>query len=121
MALNFPDISPVLVKVGPLPVTWYGISYAVGILLAISYFKVLLKRIPQPALNPRKVDDFLIWAVLGIVLGGRLGYVLFYNPMKYLENPLEIFQTWEGGMAFHGALLGMILVIYVFSKRRETC
>ncbi len=115
-ALVFPQIDPVAVAIGPLAIRWYALAYVVGILLGW-HWAVRLGRTP-PLVAKLAVDDFAMWATIGIVLGGRLGYVLFYKPLFFLYNPLEILQVWQGGMSFHGGFLGVMTAVVVFSRRR---
>jgi phosphatidylglycerol:prolipoprotein diacylglycerol transferase len=122
-ALPFPDIDPVIVHIGPLAVHWYGVGYIVGILFAWWYAKRLVmnpKLWPDGILpmKPVDLDDFIVWAAIGVVLGGRTGYVLFYDLQRYIAHPLDIFAVWQGGMSFHGGLLGVILAMTLFSYAR---
>jgi phosphatidylglycerol:prolipoprotein diacylglycerol transferase len=117
-AIAFPAIDPVAVQIGPLPIRWYALAYIAGILLGWQYMRMLTRRPPQ-AIGLRDVDDFVVWATLAIVLGGRLGYVLFYKPGYYLERPLEAFALWQGGMSFHGGLIGVIAAIFLFAHLRK--
>jgi phosphatidylglycerol:prolipoprotein diacylglycerol transferase len=115
-----PAIDPVAVSVGPFAVRWYGLAYFAGILIGWWYARRLVanERLwgGQPArLTRTDVDDFLVWLVLGIVLGGRIGYALFYQPGHFLDNPLAMLKLWEGGMSFHGGLAGVILAMIVFA------
>ena len=116
-ALVFPNIDPVLIQIGPFGIRWYALAYIAGIVTGWWWCKRLLGR-PPDVLKPEKFDDFVLWATLGIVLGGRLGYVLFYRPGFYLENPLEAFKVWQGGMSFHGGLIGVLLAIGLFARRQ---
>ncbi len=118
LALTFPAIDPIMIEIGPLAIRWYALAYVVGLFGGVWYAKHLVKK-PPALMSPDQVDDFLLWVLLGIVLGGRLGYVLFYKPAYYAANPIEIVMTWEGGMAFHGGLLGVIAVILLFAKRKN--
>ncbi len=115
--LPFPVIDPILFEVGPLAIRWYSLAYIVGLLVAWRYIRVLA-RLPPPAAEARDIDDFLTWGVLAVVLGGRLGYVLFYQPAYFLDNPLAVLQVWKGGMSFHGGLLGVIVAEVWFVHRR---
>src|SRR5262245_1254664 len=115
--LPFPVIDPVLVEIGPFAIRWYALAYVVGILIGWRYTRWLAARGESP-LTPVMLDDFVAWAVLGIVLGGRLGYILFYDFALYLEHPLQIFEIWHGGMSFHGGLAGMIIAMLLFARRR---
>jgi phosphatidylglycerol:prolipoprotein diacylglycerol transferase len=123
-ALAFPNIDPVIVTIGPLAIHWYGLGYIVGILFAWWYGKRLIanpKLWPDRVLpmKPEDLDDFVVWAAIGVVVGGRTGYVLFYDLPRYLANPLDIFAVWQGGMSFHGGLLGTILAMVLFSRARK--
>jgi phosphatidylglycerol---prolipoprotein diacylglyceryl transferase len=118
LAIPYPAIDPVIVSIGPLAIRWYALAYIAGLLIGWRYCLALAKEPPQVA-RPEDVDDFLVWATLGVVLGGRLGYVLFYNLGQYLENPAEIFALWHGGMSFHGGMLGVILAILLFCRQRK--
>lgn len=119
--LPYPDINPVFLKIGPLSFRWYGLMYLIGFL--VSY--VLVRRqisttAPTPAEqnnNYELLDKLVIWLVLGVVLGGRLGYVLFYNLEYFLSHPLEILATWQGGMSFHGGMLGTLCAGWLFAKK----
>jgi phosphatidylglycerol:prolipoprotein diacylglycerol transferase len=117
LALAYPHIDPIAIQLGPFAIRWYAIAYIAGLMLGWKYVKFLASK-PPHAMRDIDVYDFLVWATLGVVLGGRLGYVMFYKPMYYLQNPAEIFMLWHGGMAFHGGALGVILAIILFSKRR---
>lgn len=129
--MPFPDIDPVAIQIGPLAIRWYALSYIAGLVLGWLLVRRLVTQGPlwgQPAdgrgiATKEHVDDLLVWAALGVILGGRLGHVLFYglvlNPDYYLANPLRIFFVWEGGMSFHGGLLGVILAIVLFCRRHQ--
>ena len=124
LALTFPNIDPVAFQIGPFPVRWYGLAYMVGILLGWYYLRVLIqdKRLWRNGIAPAnadQIDDFLLWVTLGIVVGGRLGFVFLYEPAYFLANPIEILAVWNGGMAFHGALLGVCLACYVFARKNN--
>ena len=117
LTLTYPAIDPVLLEIGPFAIRWYALSYIAGILLAWRYMVVLARRSPTGITKPH-LDDFIVWATLGVVLGGRLGYVVFYKSGYYLDHPLEAFAVWQGGMSFHGGLLGVIFSIWLFSRLR---
>jgi phosphatidylglycerol---prolipoprotein diacylglyceryl transferase len=117
-AIAFPAFDPVAIEIGPFAVRWYALSYIVGLLIGWSYCRWLTRR-PPHTMSKQQIDDFLLWATLGVVLGGRLGYVLFYNPLYFLEHPLQIFIVWQGGMSFHGGLVGMILAMILFTRNRR--
>lgn len=114
--MPFPPLNPVAFHLGPIAVYWYGLAYVVGLLGWWQYSLWLTKKFSQ--VTRSMVDDYLVWAIVGVILGGRLGFVLFYNPQKYLANPLEILQVWKGGMAFHGGLLGVIIATAIYTARR---
>lgn len=114
--MPFPHINPIALQIGPLAIHWYGLAYVVGILGWWQYSLWLTKKFTL--IDRKTVDDFLAWAIVGVIVGGRLGFVLFYKPEQYLHNPLEIFQVWKGGMAFHGGLLGVVIATAIFTYRR---
>jgi phosphatidylglycerol---prolipoprotein diacylglyceryl transferase len=118
LALAFPNFDPIAISIGPVHIRWYAIAYIAGLILGSLYVKWLVRR-PPHAMTAVEVDDFLVWATLGVVLGGRLGYVLFYKPSFYAANPLEILEVWHGGMSFHGGLLGVVSAIVLFSRQRK--
>ncbi len=114
--LLYPQFNPVIVQLGPFGIRWYALAYITGLVLGWRLMRRLVLRPPQVA-NQVQVDDFLTWATLGVVLGGRLGYVLFYQPAVYFSHPGLIFAVWEGGMSFHGGMLGVAVAIVVFCRR----
>ncbi|GFE93616.1 prolipoprotein diacylglyceryl transferase [Acetobacter persici] len=116
--LLFPQFDPVLVHLGPLAIRWYALSYIVGIVLGVSLLRRLVPLAPRAA-TTEQADDFLGWVTLGVLLGGRLGYVLFYQPGYYLTHPLSILQVWKGGMSFHGGALGVIVAMALFAWRNK--
>lgn len=117
-ALAFPDIDPVLIQMGPLAIRWYALAYIAGILLGWWYITRLNSSGFRQVLSKPALDDMVLYAILGILVGGRLGYVLFYKPEYYLgEAPLDIFKLWQGGMSFHGGLLGVLAAFWLFAKR----
>ena len=109
-AIPFPAIDPVAIAVGPVAIRWYALAYIVGLLLGWRYCLALAgaRRIWS---RRQDIDDFLIWATLGVVLGGRIGYVLFYNSAYYFAHPIEALYIWHGGMSFHGGAIGVALAI----------
>jgi phosphatidylglycerol:prolipoprotein diacylglycerol transferase len=116
-AIPFPAIDPVAVAIGPFVVRWYALAYIAGLLIGWRYCLVLADRPPR-LIERRDIDDFLVWATLGVVLGGRIGYVLFYQPGYYLQHPVEALYLWHGGMSFHGGALGVALAILLFTRAR---
>ncbi len=115
--IQFPEIDPVALQIGPLAIRWYAIAYIVGILFAWWYAKRLSQRWSSPV-SAAHLGDFVAWAIIGIILGGRLGFIAFYNLDQYLADPLQIFMIWRGGMSFHGGLLGMIGASWLFARRK---
>ena len=122
LALPFPNFDPVLISIGPIAIRWYALAYVSGILLGWW----LARRIAandrlwggRSPIKPVDVDDLIVWVALGIVLGGRLGYVMFYQPVYFASHPLEIFVLWRGGMSFHGGFLGTVLALILFARWR---
>ncbi|HFC2163148.1 TPA: prolipoprotein diacylglyceryl transferase, partial [Neisseria gonorrhoeae] len=110
------QFDPVLISIGPLAVRWYALSYILGFILFTFLGR---RRIAQglSVFTKESLDDFLTWGILGVILGGRLGYVLFYKFSDYLAHPLDIFKVWEGGMSFHGGFLGVVIAIWLFSRK----
>lgn len=120
--MSFPDIDPVLFAVGPLQIRWYGLAYVVGILLGWRYARRLaandgLWAGGKSPVTPLQLDDFLLWATVGIVAGGRIGYILFYDFGAVAANPLRAFEIWNGGMSFHGGVLGTLLAMVLFARK----
>jgi phosphatidylglycerol:prolipoprotein diacylglycerol transferase len=119
--LPFPAIDPVLVHIGPFAARWYALGYIVGIIGGWFYARAIIAspRLwggPAP-LTVAQFDDFVVWATLGIILGGRIGYVLFYNLPHFATHPIEVFELWSGGMSFHGGVIGVIVAIVVYTHR----
>lgn len=114
--MNYPNIDPVLLHLGPLQLRWYGLMYVIGFGLAY-LIAVRFGRRSHYALSREQVEDLLFWCILGVILGGRLGYCLIYNFSFYALHPLELIKVWHGGMSFHGALIGLILTAYVYARR----
>ncbi len=117
LTLPFPDIDPVAIEIGPIMIRWYALAYITGLVLGWLYMRWLARRKPV-VMNAEAVDDFLFWTALGVVLGGRLGYVVFYNLGYFLNHPAEILYVWRGGMSFHGGLVGVGVAIVLFARRR---
>jgi phosphatidylglycerol:prolipoprotein diacylglycerol transferase len=123
LALPFPSFDPVAFSIGPFAVRWYALAYIVGILLGWLYARKILRTEkfwggPAPISIPQ-FDDYVLWVTLGIILGGRTGYVLFYNLGYFIEHPLEVFQLWQGGMSFHGGFLGCVVAVLLFGWRNK--
>ena len=116
--IPFPQIDPVAFQVGFIVIRWYALAYIVGLLLAWGLArKMSLKA--KSVITILKLDDFLVWAIAGIILGGRLGYILFYNLKYYLEFPLQTLFLWQGGMSFHGGLIGVIIATFLFARKKH--
>jgi phosphatidylglycerol:prolipoprotein diacylglycerol transferase len=116
MAINFPNIDPVIINIyGPFSVTWYSMAYVTGIILGWAYVKKINHRYLLN-INDKFIDDLITYTIIGIIIGGRLGYVIFYDLSNYFHHPLEILATWNGGMSFHGGLWGLVLAIYIASR-----
>lgn len=123
-AIPFPMIDPVALSLGPVDIRWYALAYIAGLMLGWVLARALTRREAlwpgdTPPTQGEGLDDLLVHMAIGIVLGGRLGYVLFYNLPYFAENPLDAFKIWQGGMSFHGGMLGAILAMVVFARRRE--
>jgi len=108
---------PVLLSLGPLEIKWYGLSYVLGIILAWFYCHHLIKRQATTITRP-EIDDMIPWVTVGVVAGGKIGYGLFYNTMHYLTHPWEFLMIWKPGMSFHGGLIGVLLAIFLFTRKR---
>ena len=120
--LPYPQFDPVLVSFGPFAIRWYALAYICGILLGWLYARAIIANArywggPAP-LTVADFDDFVLWVTVGIILGGRTGYVLFYNLKHFIADPIEIVQVWKGGMSFHGGFLGCVLAVGLFSLKR---
>lgn len=118
LAIPFPPIDPVLISLGPFAIRWYALAYILGIVLGWRLVRRIVQR-PGWRVKPEAVDDLVFYVTLGVILGGRLGYVLFYQPDHYLDRPLELLAVWRGGMSFHGGLIGVLVATFLFARRRE--
>jgi phosphatidylglycerol:prolipoprotein diacylglycerol transferase len=122
LALPFPNLDPVLIQIGPFAIRWYALAYIAGILIGWLYARAIIRNErywggPAP-MTGADYDDFIVWVTLGIILGGRLGYVVVYSPAYFAAHPLEIIQLWNGGMSFHGGFAGCIAAVVLFAKKR---
>ena len=117
LVIAFPAIEPEIFRLGPFALRWYAVAYIAGIVIG---WRLALRVVDQPPrfMTRLAIDDFVAWATLGVILGGRLGYVIFYKPGYYLTHPLEILALWNGGMSFHGGMLGVIGATLVFAWKR---
>ena len=118
--IAFPDLglSPVALHIGAFDLRWYSLAYLAGIFIGYWYLLKLLKQ-PGAPMGRRHADDLVFYAALGVILGGRIGYVLFYNLGQYLKHPIEILKLWDGGMSFHGGLVGTSLGIIYFARKEK--
>jgi phosphatidylglycerol:prolipoprotein diacylglycerol transferase len=121
-AIQFPNLNPIAFYVGPFGVHWYALAYVAALLFASWYLKRLVTTASlwggkQPTFTTQQVDDLFMWFMGGVILGGRLGYVLLYKPLFYLQNPLEIIKTWDGGMSFHGGFLGVVIACWIWGRK----
>ena len=126
LAIPFPDLSPTLIEIplGPitLPIRWYALAYIAGIILGVwmagrALARPALWQNETPAMTKERLEDFTTWLIIGIILGGRMGYVLFYEPAYFLDNPGDILRVWTGGMAFHGGFLGVLVAGLIFARK----
>lgn len=116
--LPYPDIDPVAIALGPLKVHWYGLTYLTGLAFAW-WLAVRRSRVSGAAVQREQVDDLIFFGALGVVLGGRIGYALFYGGDKIAEDPTWLLRVWQGGMSFHGGMLGVLLAMYLFARKRH--
>lgn len=116
LVIPYPEIDPVLVAIGPFAIRWYALAYVAGLVFAWWLARRVVAQ-PPVVMEPKQVDDFLFYAALGVILGGRIGYVLFYKPGFYIEHPEQILTVWKGGMSFHGGLLGVTVAVLWYAWR----
>ncbi len=117
-AIPFPNINPEIISFGVFSIKWYGLAYIGAIIFGWKYVSIITKN-NQNNLEKKDVDDLAVWLTLGIILGGRIGYSIFYQPLTFLRDPLKILEIWNGGMSFHGGLIGVIISIIFFSIKRK--
>ena len=118
--LMYPQLNPVAVAIGTLKIHWYGVMYMLAFIYFVFVGKWRIKLYNHPIITNQTMDDLLFYGVLGVVLGGRLGYCLFYQPGYYLSHPFDIIKTWDGGMSFHGGLVGVLVAVYFVAKKYNT-
>jgi phosphatidylglycerol---prolipoprotein diacylglyceryl transferase len=123
LTIAFPVFDPVAISIGPIAIRWYALAYIGGIVLGWIYARSLVKKErlwggPAP-ITLVQLDDFILWVTIGIIVGGRTGYVLFYNPAYFVQHPAEILQLWNGGMSFHGGFLGCVAAVMVFARKND--
>ena len=116
--INLPRFDPVALQLGPVAIRWYSLGYIAGLAFVWWYVRRLAVR-PRAAMTAQHIDDFITWAMLAIIIGGRIGYVLFYNFSAYMADPISIFRIWDGGMSFHGGLIGVVLAIIWYVRRNK--
>lgn len=116
--LNYPQIDPVALAIGPLKIHWYGLMYLIGFAFTWIVGKKRAERQDAP-ITPAAVEDMVYYAALGVILGGRVGYVLFYNFSQFLHDPLMLIKIWQGGMSFHGGMLGVFIAMWIFAKKNQ--
>ncbi len=115
--LIHPQFDPIAISIGPLAVRWYGLMYLVAFVLVIVLGRIHARRRPELGWNAQQIDDLLLYGMIGVVVGGRFGEVLFFQPGYYFEHPLEIFAVWKGGMSFHGGFLGVLVAMWLYGRR----
>ena len=123
LTITFPAIDPVAISIGPLAIRWYALAYISGIVIGWIYARALIRSEklwggPAPIV-PLQLDDFILWVTIGIIVGGRTGYVLFYNPAVFIQHPAAILKLWEGGMSFHGGFLGCVAAVMLFALKNK--
>ena len=123
LAIAFPSFNPIAISIGPFAIRWYALAYICGIIAGWIYARGMLKNDklwggPAP-ITLLQLDDFILWVTLGIILGGRTGYVLFYNLPFFVQNPAEIFELWKGGMSFHGGFMGCVVAVIWFARKND--
>ena len=117
--LLFPQFNPVALQIGPVGIHWYGLAYVAAFLLGLSWSKYLVKKHPAEGITPDRLESLFTYVILGVILGGRLGYILFYNLSHYLDFPWDVFKVWQGGMSFHGGLIGVMLAMAWFAWKHQ--
>ena len=117
--LVHPQFNPVALSIGPLDVRWYGLMYLTAFILFVALGRAHARRRPELGWDAQQIDDLLFYGVLGVILGGRLGYILFYKPAYYFSHPVEMFAVWQGGMAFHGGFLGVLIAVWLFARSHD--
>ena len=121
--MPFPDIDPIIFQIGPFALRWYALAYIAGLMIGYRYMARMAVNASlwpqQPPVSRENIDDLLLWVTLGVILGGRLGYVLFYNPSYYIAHPGQILAVWSGGMSFHGGAAGVIIALLLFARRHN--
>ena len=123
LSITFPAISPILFEFGPISIRWYSLAYIFGFIFAWKYIQYLIKQkgffLVNHNISPKDVDDLIFYGIIGLIFGARFGYILFYNFSYYISEPIRMFYIWEGGLSFHGGLLGIVLAIFLFTKSKK--
>jgi phosphatidylglycerol:prolipoprotein diacylglycerol transferase len=123
LLIDFPVFNPIAVQIGPIAIRWYALAYIVGIVAGWIYARALVKNqrlwAGEVPITLPQLDDFILWVTIGIIVGGRTGYVLFYNLAFFIQHPAEIFELWKGGMSFHGGFLGCVAAVMLFARRNN--
>lgn len=123
LSITFPAISPILFEFGPISIRWYSLAYIFGFIFAWKYIQYLIKQkgffLVDHNISPKDVDDLIFYGIIGLIFGARFGYILFYNFSYYISEPIRMFYVWEGGLSFHGGLLGIVLAIFLFTKSKK--
>ena len=112
--LNYPNIDPVIFSIGPAKVHWYGLMYVIGF-AAVWFLGQIRAKQPWSPIKPETIEDLVTYGAIGVILGGRIGYILFYNFSEFISNPLILLKIWQGGMSFHGGMLGVFIAMRFFS------
>lgn len=118
LSIPFPNLNPEIFSIGGISIKWYGIAYVASIIIGWKYVNLISQK-NNFSVSKKNIDDLVIWLAIGIIIGGRIGYTLFYQPIFYINNPLKILEIWNGGMSFHGGLIGVIISLFIFSKLRR--
>ena len=123
LSITFPAISPILFDFGLISIRWYSLAYIFGFIFAWKYIQYLIKQkgffLVNHNISPKDVDDIIFYGIIGLIFGARFGYILFYNFSYYISEPIRMFYVWEGGLSFHGGLLGIVLAIFLFTKSKK--
>ncbi len=114
--MRYPNIDPIAFSLGPLDVHWYGLAYLASFLLVWAFLRIRSRQ-PWSPVTATQIEDLIFYGALGVIVGGRLGYAFFYQPAALMENPLWIFRVWEGGMSFHGGLIGVLIAMFLYARR----
>jgi phosphatidylglycerol---prolipoprotein diacylglyceryl transferase len=117
--LKHPQFDPAIFSIGPVSIKWYGLMYVIAFVLFVVLARMHAKRRPELGYDAQAVEDIIFYGMLGVLIGGRIGYILFYKPMHYLTNPIEMLYIWQGGMSFHGGFLGVLVAMWLYGRRTK--